>query len=75
MKKWKEGDLVGGPWHGGHDSVCKACMRGDFQMCDNEQINGVSRDGGYAEYCNLRAEAAVRLPEGIDPADYAPLLW
>lgn len=22
-KKWKEGDLVGAPWHGGHDGTCK----------------------------------------------------
>jgi D-arabinose 1-dehydrogenase-like Zn-dependent alcohol dehydrogenase len=45
-KKWKEGDLVGGPWHGGHDGVCKSCNRGLFQMCANEAINGVTMDGG-----------------------------
>lgn len=22
-KKWKVGDRVGGPWHGGHDGLCK----------------------------------------------------
>ena len=45
-KKWKEGDRVGGPWHGGHDGTCKSCNRGLFQLCDNELINGVSRNGG-----------------------------
>lgn len=45
-KKWKEGDRVGGGWHGGHDGTCKSCSKGLFQMCSNEQINGVSRDGG-----------------------------
>jgi len=45
-KKWKVGDRVGGGWHGGHDGLCKACNRGLFQMCENELINGVSRDGG-----------------------------
>lgn len=44
-KKWKTGDRVGGPWHGGHDSTCIPCQRGLFQMCENEQINGVTRDG------------------------------
>lgn len=44
--KWKVGDVVGGPWHGQHDGVCKACNRGLFQMCENELVNGVSRDGG-----------------------------
>lgn len=45
-----------------------------FQTCDNEEINGVTMDGGYAEYVLLRAEAAVRIPSNIDPAEAAPLL-
>lgn len=43
-------------------------------MCDNEKINGVSFDGGYAEYTTLRSEAVVRVPEDMDPAEAAPLL-
>lgn len=31
-------------------------------------------DGGYAEYVLLRAEAAVRIPPNVDPAEAAPLL-
>ncbi|KAF2028803.1 alcohol dehydrogenase [Setomelanomma holmii] len=73
-KKWKVGDKVGGPWHGGHDGTCKSCNRGLFQICQNEEVNGVSRDGGYAEYCTLRTEAVVRIPQDADPAEYAPLL-
>jgi D-arabinose 1-dehydrogenase-like Zn-dependent alcohol dehydrogenase len=45
-KKWKVGDRVGGGWHGAHDGVCKSCNRGLFQMCEKEEINGVTRDGG-----------------------------
>ncbi|KAI9842570.1 MAG: hypothetical protein M1837_007084 [Sclerophora amabilis] len=71
---WKEGDRVGGAWHGGHDGVCKACKRGMFQMCEAEAINGVTRNGGYAEYVTLRTEAVVRVPEELDPAATAPLL-
>jgi len=52
-KKWKVGDCVGGGWHGGHDGLCKACNRGLFQMCENEVINGVSRDGGCEFMCFL----------------------
>ncbi|EUC33122.1 hypothetical protein COCCADRAFT_26527 [Bipolaris zeicola 26-R-13] len=73
-QKWKVGDRVGGGWHGGHDGVCKACNRGLFQICDKKDINGVSKDGGYAEYCTLRSEAAVRIPADADAAEYAPLL-
>ncbi|KAG8162870.1 hypothetical protein KVR01_007348 [Diaporthe batatas] len=47
---------------------------GDRQMCDNQVINGETRDGGYAEYCTLRAEAAARVPEHVDAAAYAPIL-
>lgn len=73
-KRWKIGDRVGGPWHGGHDGQCRACNRGLYQMCQNEAINGVSRDGGYGEYATLRTEAAVSIPKDADPASVAPLL-
>jgi D-arabinose 1-dehydrogenase-like Zn-dependent alcohol dehydrogenase len=43
-------------------------------MCHNEAINGVSRDGGYAEYCVLREEAAVPLPDNMEKSEIAPLL-
>jgi D-arabinose 1-dehydrogenase-like Zn-dependent alcohol dehydrogenase len=58
----------------GHDGTCKSCQRGLFQMCDNEAINGVTRDGGSAEYATLREEAAVPLPSHLDKAEMAPLL-
>ncbi|KAM4068180.1 alcohol dehydrogenase groES-like domain-containing protein [Hirsutella rhossiliensis] len=74
VKAWSVGQRVGGPWHGGHDASCRQCRRGQFQMCDNELINGVSRDGGFAEYVLLRAEAVVCVPKNMDPAEVAPLL-
>ncbi len=45
-KTWKVGDRVGAPWHGGHDGTCKQCKRGFNQACVNQQINGITRDGG-----------------------------
>ncbi|KAL6413149.1 alcohol dehydrogenase [Ilyonectria robusta] len=74
VTRFKGGERVGGPWHGGHDGECRQCQRGQFQMCENAAINGVNRDGGFAEYVLLRAEAVVRVPKEIDPADAAPLL-
>ncbi|KAL2049423.1 hypothetical protein ABVK25_010327 [Lepraria finkii] len=73
-KTWKVGDRVGGPWHGGHCGHCKQCKRGFNQTCVEEQINGVTRDGGFAEYCILRTEATVGIPSDVDPAAFAPLL-
>lgn len=74
VTRFKGGERVGGPWHGGHDGTCRACQRANFQMCDNAKVNGVSFNGGYAEYTVLREEAVVRVPTGIDPVDVAPLL-
>src|SRR5271165_3519714 len=72
--EWKKGDRVGSGWHGGHCFVCERCRRGDFVTCVNEQINGITRDGGYQQYMLARHEALARLPEGIDAADAGPLL-
>lgn len=58
----------------GHDEACRACARGQFQMCNDGKINGVSFDGGYAEYVLLREEAVVRVPKDLDAALAAPLL-
>ncbi|KAK8912495.1 Alcohol dehydrogenase patD [Metarhizium anisopliae] len=69
-----KGQRVGGPWHGGHDGQCRQCQRSQFQMCDNELVNGYSKDGGFAEYVLLRQEAVVRIPKDSDPAEVAPLL-
>ncbi|KAI4252542.1 MAG: hypothetical protein LQ352_004236 [Teloschistes flavicans] len=74
VSEWKVGDRIGGAWHGGHDGTCHACKRGMFQMCDNGLVNGETKGGGYAEYCKLRAEAAVRVPTYVDAAKYAPIL-
>jgi D-arabinose 1-dehydrogenase-like Zn-dependent alcohol dehydrogenase len=58
-------------------------------MCENEAINGVTRDGGCkylgllsrpklmkidSEYTRLRSEALVRVPSDVDPVEYAPIL-
>lgn len=71
---FKVGDRVGAGWHGGHCGRCTKCLKGDFIMCDHEDINGVFRDGGYAEYTTLRVEALVPIPKEMDPAEAAPLL-
>ncbi|MCJ1444760.1 MAG: hypothetical protein MMC23_005262 [Stictis urceolatum] len=74
VTSWKVGDRIGGAWHGGHDGTCRACTKGLYQMCENGVVNGITRDGGYSEYCNLRAEAGVRVPKHVDAAKYAPIL-
>lgn len=41
-KRWKVGDRVGGPWHGGHDGTCKQCNRGQMQVRNGSTSQDVS---------------------------------
>ncbi|RAK84160.1 putative alcohol dehydrogenase [Aspergillus costaricaensis CBS 115574] len=74
VSNWAIGQRVGGAWHGGHDGTCHACRKGWYQMCDNAIVNGETKNGGYAEYCLLNAEAAVRIPPHLPASKYAPIL-
>ncbi|KAL2808488.1 chaperonin 10-like protein [Aspergillus granulosus] len=71
---WNVGERIGASWHGGHDGTCRACRKGWFQMCDSTAVNGATKEGGYAEYCLIRSESAVRIPANVDAATYAPIL-
>ncbi|PYI03846.1 putative alcohol dehydrogenase [Aspergillus sclerotiicarbonarius CBS 121057] len=74
VSEWTVGQRVGGAWHGGHDGTCRACRKGWYQMCDNAVVNGETKNGGYAEYCLLNANAAVRVPTHVSATKYAPIL-
>jgi len=74
VNEWKKGGRVGVGWHGGHDSTCLACRRGDFVNCANGKICGISYDGGYQEYMIAPVEALAQMPESLDMAEAAPLM-
>jgi D-arabinose 1-dehydrogenase-like Zn-dependent alcohol dehydrogenase len=74
VTSWKKGDRVGVGWHGGQDNTCSACRAGDFANCENGPITGFNFDGGYQEYMIAPVEAIARIPDGIEPAEAAPLL-
>ncbi|MEO0600871.1 MAG: alcohol dehydrogenase catalytic domain-containing protein, partial [Myxococcota bacterium] len=40
--------------------VCYQCRRGEFHVCANERIIGVSMDGAFADYVKLPAKALWR---------------
>jgi D-arabinose 1-dehydrogenase-like Zn-dependent alcohol dehydrogenase len=71
---WKAGQRVGVGWHGGHCFVCDPCRRGDFALCPNQKICGISFDGGYQEYMIASEDAVAALPDGISADEAAPLL-
>ncbi len=74
VSHWRVGQRVGVGWHGGHCFHCAACRRGDFIMCRNEKVTGISHDGGYAEYMISPAEAVAAMPTELLAAEAAPLL-
>ncbi len=74
VSQWQNGQRVGVGWHGGHDGTCRECRRGDFRNCRNQQITGISYDGGYQEYMVAPAEALVSIPDSLSDFDAAPLL-
>ncbi|MDE3200978.1 MAG: alcohol dehydrogenase catalytic domain-containing protein [Acidobacteriota bacterium] len=71
---FKPGQRVGLGWHGGHCNFCEPCRRGDFVLCENQLISGISFDGGYADYVIAPANALALMPDELSPADAAPLL-
>jgi D-arabinose 1-dehydrogenase-like Zn-dependent alcohol dehydrogenase len=74
VSQWKKGQRVGVGWHGGHDNTCPSCRRGDFVNCDNQQVPGISYDGGYQEYMVAPEEAVAAMPDGLNSVEAAPLL-
>ena len=71
---WRAGQRVGVGWHGGHDNTCPQCRRGDFINCQNQQIAGISYDGGYQEYMIAPVEGLAAIPEALNAVEAAPLL-
>jgi D-arabinose 1-dehydrogenase-like Zn-dependent alcohol dehydrogenase len=71
---FKAGQRVGLGWHGGHCNYCNSCRRGDFILCENQKISGISYDGGYADYVLAPANALALIPVDLADVDAAPLM-
>ncbi len=67
VTQWKPGQRAGVGWHGGHCFICDPCRRGEFIVCQNEEITALSFDGGYAEYMIAPAEAVAAIPDMVCP--------
>lgn len=71
---FKPGQRVGLGWHGGHCNYCDPCRRGDFILCQNAQISGISFDGGYADYVIAPANALALIPDELSDVAAGPLM-
>ncbi len=71
---WRVGERAGVGWLGGADGTCDRCRAGRENLCAAATFTGWDRDGGYAERIAVRADFALRLPDGFADLAAAPLL-
>jgi propanol-preferring alcohol dehydrogenase len=71
---WSIGDRAGAYWLFGSDGTCRFCRSGRENLCEAAAFTGWDRDGGFAEAMVVRADFAVRIPDGFDDLAAAPLL-
>src|SRR5262245_40020698 len=67
------GDRVAIPWLGWACGECEWCIKGWETLCPHQHNTGYSIDGSYADAVIASARFVVRVPDGIDPLDAAPL--
>ena len=63
----KVGDRVSIAWFYEGCGVCEYCVSGRETFCRNVKNAGYSVDGAMAEQCIVKADYAVKVPEGLDP--------
>ncbi|HEL2725075.1 TPA: alcohol dehydrogenase AdhP [Streptococcus suis] len=64
----KVGDRVSVAWFFQGCGMCEYCTTGRETLCRTVKNAGYSVDGGMAEQCIVTADYAVKVPEGLDPA-------
>ena len=70
---WAIGDRAAAFWLASSCGRCEACQADRENLCPEARFTGWDVDGGYATQMVVRADFALRLPDG-PPVDLAPLL-
>lgn len=70
----KVGDRVGVGWQRSSCLQCQDCLRGNENLCDNNQGLIVTGPGGFADYLMIDSRFAFPIPKGIDSKAAGPLL-
>lgn len=70
----KDGDRVGVGWQRSACLQCPDCIRGDDNLCSNQEATCVGHHGGFAEEIHLDGRFAFRIPERLASENAAPLL-
>jgi uncharacterized zinc-type alcohol dehydrogenase-like protein len=84
VSKYKIGDRVGVGCMVNSCGKCEYCLRGDEQFCTNDNIgtyndtdrfgDGQQTQGGYSSHIVVKENFVVRIPDGLELAQAAPLL-
>lgn len=67
------GDRVALPWLGWACGRCEYCVSGWETLCESQLNTGYGMNGSYAEYAVAASDYVVKVPDGVDPLDAAPL--
>ena len=71
---WTVGERAGVGWLAEACGRCTACRSARENLCPDARFTGWDRDGGYAEWMTVKADFALRLPDGPSDLAAAPLL-
>jgi propanol-preferring alcohol dehydrogenase len=67
------GERVAMPWLGYACGNCDYCVSGREILCEKQEMMGYTIDGAFGEYATAYANYVVKVPEGVDSFDAAPL--
>jgi alcohol dehydrogenase, propanol-preferring len=71
---WIVGDRAGVAWLASACGVCEWCLSERENLCPEARFTGWDRDGGFSTHVVVRADFALRLPDGFADLEAAPLL-
>ncbi|MFB2838592.1 NAD(P)-dependent alcohol dehydrogenase [Floridanema evergladense] len=74
VRHLKIGDRVGVGWQMSSCLQCPDCLKGNENLCDQNQGLIVSGYGGFADYLKVDSRFAFHIPEGIETEAAGPLL-
>jgi nicotinate-nucleotide--dimethylbenzimidazole phosphoribosyltransferase len=53
-------------WPGKSCGICQFCTTGRENLCEDMEITGFHKDGGFADYAVLPKKSLIRIPENLD---------
>lgn len=68
------GDRVGNAWLWSACGRCEYCRTGRENLCESQRNGGYTVNGSFGAYMLVNADYAVRIPDGVDLLEAAPIL-